>query len=52
VSHTRALVHLEGATETLSNVQSTLVPAGGATLVEFKTEVPGTYILVDHGRSS
>jgi nitrite reductase (NO-forming) len=29
-------------------VQSTLVPAGGATMVEFKTEVPGSYILVDH----
>lgn len=41
-------VHPEGATETLSNVQTTLVPAGGATMVEFKTEVPGTYILVDH----
>jgi nitrite reductase (NO-forming) len=41
-------VHPEGATETLSNVQSTLVPAGGATMVEFKTQVPGTYILVDH----
>jgi nitrite reductase (NO-forming) len=41
-------VHPEGATETFSNVQSTLVPAGGATMVEFKTEVPGSYILVDH----
>ena len=41
-------VHPEGATETLSNVQSTLVPAGGATMVEFKTQVPGTYILADH----
>jgi nitrite reductase (NO-forming) len=41
-------VHPEGATETLTNVQSTLVPAGGATIVEFKTKVPGTYILVDH----
>jgi nitrite reductase (NO-forming) len=41
-------VHPEGATETLSNVQSTLVPAGGATMVEFKTQVPGTYILLDH----
>jgi nitrite reductase (NO-forming) len=41
-------VHPEGAAETLSNVQSTLVPAGGATIVEFKTQVPGTYILVDH----
>ena len=41
-------VHPEGASETLSNVQSTLVPAGGATMVEFKTVVPGRYILVDH----
>jgi len=30
------------------NVQTTLVPAGGATIVEMKFEVPGTYILVDH----
>jgi nitrite reductase (NO-forming) len=41
-------VHPEGAAETLSNVQSTLVPAGGATIVEFKTRLPGRYILVDH----
>lgn len=32
----------------LTNVQTTLVPPGGATMVEFKTEVPGEYILVDH----
>src|SRR6185295_12668544 len=25
-----------------------LIPAGGSAIVEFKTEVPGTYILVDH----
>jgi nitrite reductase (NO-forming) len=30
------------------NVQTTLVPAGGATVVDFKVEVPGTFILVDH----
>lgn len=30
------------------NVQTTLVPAGGASVVEFVTLVPGTYILVDH----
>jgi nitrite reductase (NO-forming) len=41
-------VHPEGASETWSNVQTTLVPAGGATMVEFTTKVPGTYILVDH----
>ncbi len=31
-----------------TNVQTTLVPAGGATIVEFKIQVPGTYLLVDH----
>jgi nitrite reductase (NO-forming) len=29
-------------------VQTTLVPSGGATMVEFKVDVPGTFILVDH----
>lgn len=29
-------------------VQTTLIPAGGSAIVEFKTEIPGTYILVDH----
>jgi nitrite reductase (NO-forming) len=32
----------------LTNVQTTLVPPGGATMVEFALEVPGRYILVDH----
>jgi len=32
----------------LTDVQTTLVPPGGATVVEFKLEVPGNYILVDH----
>jgi nitrite reductase (NO-forming) len=32
----------------LTDVQTTLVPAGGATVVEFKLEAPGRYILVDH----
>lgn len=31
-----------------ANVQTTLVPAGGASIVEFDVEVPGKYILVDH----
>jgi nitrite reductase (NO-forming) len=31
-----------------TNVQTTMVPAGGATIVEFKLDVPGRYILVDH----
>jgi nitrite reductase (NO-forming) len=34
-----------------TNVQTTSVPAGGATIVEFKLEVPGRYILVDHALS-
>jgi nitrite reductase (NO-forming) len=29
-------------------VQTTLIPAGGAVMVEFHTEVPGSYVLVDH----
>jgi nitrite reductase (NO-forming) len=32
----------------LTNVQTTVVPSGGATMVEFALEVPGNYILVDH----
>ncbi len=34
--------------EPLTNVQTTLVPAGGAVMVEFDVEVPGPYFLVDH----
>ena len=30
------------------NVQTTLVPAGGATIVDFALQVPGTFIFVDH----
>jgi len=30
------------------SIQTTLVPSGGATIVEFGVEVPGTYTLVDH----
>jgi nitrite reductase (NO-forming) len=31
-----------------ANVQTTLVPSGGSAMVEFKVDVPGTFILVDH----
>jgi nitrite reductase (NO-forming) len=31
-----------------ANIQTTLVPAGGAAIVEFRVDVPGTFILVDH----
>ncbi len=30
------------------NVQTTLIPAGGAAIVDFRVDVPGTFILVDH----
>jgi nitrite reductase (NO-forming) len=30
------------------NVQTTIVPSGGAAIVQFRVNVPGTYILVDH----
>jgi nitrite reductase (NO-forming) len=38
-------------TPPVTNVQTTMVPAGGAAIVEFKLEVPGRYILVDHSLS-
>jgi nitrite reductase (NO-forming) len=41
-------VQYEGGTRFQENVQTTLIPAGGAAIVEFHTEVPGNYILVDH----
>jgi nitrite reductase (NO-forming) len=41
-------VHYEGGTQYQSNVQTTIIPAGGAAIVEFVTDVPGTYVLVDH----
>jgi nitrite reductase (NO-forming) len=42
-------VYQEGGTRiTQQNVQATLIPAGGSAMVEFKVEVPGTYLLVDN----
>ena len=35
----------------LADVQTTLVPPGGAAMVELTLEVPGRYILVDHALS-
>ena len=32
----------------LQNVQTTLIPVGGATIAEFQLNVPGDYVLVDH----
>jgi len=45
-------VYPEGGTKLVQeNVQTTLVPAGGSAIVDFKVEVPGTFILVDHSLS-
>lgn len=42
-------VYTEGGTAAnQQNVQSTIVPAGGSSIVDFKLDVPGTFILVDH----
>ena len=41
-------VQPEGGTHPQENVQTTLIPAGGAASVEFHLEVPGSYVLVDH----
>ncbi|HEU0125379.1 MAG TPA: copper-containing nitrite reductase, partial [Flavobacterium sp.] len=41
-------VHVEGGSTINKNVQTTLIPAGGAAIVDFKVETPGTFILVDH----
>jgi len=41
-------VQPEGGTVAQHNVQTTLIPAGGAATVEFHTDVPGSYVLVDH----
>jgi nitrite reductase (NO-forming) len=35
----------------IHNVQTTLIPAGGAAIVEFKINVPGTFLIVDHSLS-
>ncbi len=37
--------------EPLTDVQTVTVPPGGAVAVDFKVEVPGTYLLVDHALS-
>ena len=43
-------IYLEGAINGIvnRNVQTTLVPSGGATIVELTIDVPGDYLLVDH----
>jgi nitrite reductase (NO-forming) len=41
-------VYREAGTHFQENVQTTMIPAGGAAIIEFKVEVPGTYVIVDH----
>jgi nitrite reductase (NO-forming) len=41
-------VWYEGGTKFQENVQTTLIPAGGAAIMQFHVEVPGTYVMVDH----
>lgn len=41
-------VFIEGGSLINHNVQTTLVPAGGSAIVDFKVDVPGTFIIVDH----
>ncbi|HEY6085668.1 MAG TPA: copper-containing nitrite reductase, partial [Nitrospira sp.] len=41
-------VYAEAGTRFSEHIQTTLVPAGGAAIVEFKVDVPGSYKLVDH----
>jgi nitrite reductase (NO-forming) len=41
-------VRFEGGTNVQKNVQTTLIPAGGAVVATFKARVPGSYVLVDH----
>jgi nitrite reductase (NO-forming) len=41
-------VWYEGGTKFQENVQTTLIPSGGAAIMQFHVEVPGTYVIVDH----
>ncbi len=42
------VLHREGQAEATHNVETTLIPAGGSSWMEFDFDVPGNYILVDH----
>ena len=41
-------VHVEGGSLINKNVQTTLIPSGGAAIVDFKVDVPGNLVIVDH----
>ena len=44
-------VYIEGGSLVNHNVQTTLIPAGGSAIVEFRAEVPSNVLLVDHAIS-
>lgn len=44
-------VYIEGGSTVSHNIQTTMIPAGGSAIVEFKCDVPGEYVLVDHSLS-
>lgn len=41
-------VRFEGGRSSQEDVQTTLIPSGGAAIAEFHTVVPGSYVMVDH----
>lgn len=41
-------VYPEGGSSLNHNVQTTMIPPGGSAITEFKLDVPGNFILVDH----
>ena len=41
-------VYTEGGTVAQHNVQTTAIPAGGSSMVEFRVEAPGELVIVDH----
>ncbi len=41
-------VWFEGGNSFQQNVQTTLIPSGGAAIAEFHTVVPGSFVMVDH----
>ena len=41
-------VYAEGGTAVTHNVQTTSIPAGGSAITEYRVDVPGELVLVDH----
>ncbi|MBK0392579.1 copper-containing nitrite reductase [Ramlibacter algicola] len=41
-------VRFEGGSNVQKNVQTTVIPAGGAAIATFTARVPGSYVMVDH----